>query len=64
MKEIIFTIAFLFSLTNIFGQSNEPKLKISHLTGDFYIYTTYNTYEGNNVRLQSKVDFCLESVSC
>jgi metallo-beta-lactamase class B len=49
MKEIIFTIALLFSLTNIFGQTNEPKLKISHLTGDFYIYTTYNTYEGNKI---------------
>jgi metallo-beta-lactamase class B len=49
MKKIIFTIAFLFSLTNIFGQTNEPKLKISHLTGDFYIYTTYNTYKGNKI---------------
>jgi metallo-beta-lactamase class B len=49
MKEIIFTIAFSLSLTNIFGQTNEPKLKISHLTGDFYIYTTYNTYEGNKI---------------
>lgn len=47
MKPIIFTIAFFFSLTNIFGQAKEPKLKIAHLTGDFYIYTTYNTYEGS-----------------
>ncbi len=37
----------LFSLTKIFGQTEEPKLKISHLIDDFYIYTTYNTYEGN-----------------
>jgi metallo-beta-lactamase class B len=49
MKELIFTIAFLISLTKIFGQTQEPKLKISHLTGDFYIYTTYNTYEGNKI---------------
>lgn len=49
MRTILLTITFLFSLTNIFGQTEEPKLKISHLTGDFYIYTTYNTYEGNMV---------------
>lgn len=49
MKEIIFTIIFSFSLANIFGQTNELKLKISHLTDDFYIYTTYNTYEGNKI---------------
>ncbi len=43
------TITFFFSLTIFFGQSEEPKLKIAHLTGDFYIYTTYNTYEGNQL---------------
>lgn len=52
MKAIVTTTIFLFSLTNIFGQIGqieEAKLKISHLTGDFYIYTTYNTYEGNQI---------------
>jgi metallo-beta-lactamase class B len=49
MRTIILTITFIFSLTNIFGQAIEAKLKISHLTGDFYIYTTYNTYEGNQI---------------
>ena len=49
MRIIILTIIFIFSLTNIFGQTNEAKLKISHLTGDFYIYTTYNTYEGSQI---------------
>lgn len=49
MKIIILTITFLFSLTQILGQTKEPKLKISHLTGDFYIYTTYNTYEESSV---------------
>jgi len=49
MRALISTITFLFSLTNIFGQTEEPKLKIEHLTGDFYIYTTYNTYEGNKI---------------
>jgi len=49
MRIIILTITFIFYLTNIFGQINEAKLKISHLTGDFYIYTTYNTYEGSRI---------------
>ena len=49
MRTIILTIAFIFSLNNIFGQTEKPKLKISHLTGDFYIYTTYNTYEGSQI---------------
>lgn len=49
MRTIILTIAFIFSLTRIFGQAEEAKLKISHLTGDFYIYTTYNTYEESKV---------------
>ena len=38
-------IVFIFSQTNIFAQQQNAKLKISHLTGDFYIYTTYNTYK-------------------
>jgi metallo-beta-lactamase class B len=45
MKSIILTITLLFTLTKILGQTEEPKLKITHLTGDFYIYTTYNTYQ-------------------
>jgi metallo-beta-lactamase class B len=49
MRAIRLTILFIFSLTNIFGQTEEAKLKISHLTGDFYIYTTYNTYEESQV---------------
>jgi metallo-beta-lactamase class B len=32
-----------------FGQTEEAKLKITPLTGDFYIYTTYNTYEGYRI---------------
>jgi metallo-beta-lactamase class B len=49
MRKIILTTTFIFLLTPIFGQTKEAKLKISHLTGDFYIYTTYNTYEGDQV---------------
>ena len=49
MRAIIFTLIFTFSLFCAFGQTKEMKLKISHLTGDFYIYTTYNTYEGSQI---------------
>lgn len=49
MWKILLAIAFIFSQSDIFGQEEEAKLKISHLTGDFYIYTTYNTYEGYQV---------------
>ena len=49
MRTIILTMTFVFSLTNIFGQTEKVKLKISHLTGDFYVYTTYNIYEGNQI---------------
>lgn len=49
MRTTILIITFIFTLTNIFGQTKEAKLKISHLTGEFYIYTTYSTYEGDQV---------------
>jgi metallo-beta-lactamase class B len=49
MRTIASTILFMLAVTNIFGQTADAKLKISHLTGDFYIYTTYNIYEGNQI---------------
>jgi metallo-beta-lactamase class B len=49
MRQITLVIIFAFSLVYAFGQAKETKLKISHLTGDFYIYTTYNTYEGSQI---------------
>jgi metallo-beta-lactamase class B len=49
MRAIILTIAFIFLITNIFGQAEKVKLKITPLTGDFYIYTTYNTYEQSQI---------------
>jgi metallo-beta-lactamase class B len=49
MRPILLTIAFILSLSQIFAQVQEAKLKISHLKGDFYIYTTYNTYEDSQV---------------
>ncbi len=49
MRTTLFTLAFIFSLTSIFGQVEKTKLTISPLTGDFYIYTSYNTYEGSQL---------------
>lgn len=49
MRTITLTIAFILSVTNIIGQSDTAKLKITHLTGDFYVYTTYNKYEESRI---------------
>lgn len=49
MRTSIWITVFILSLANSFGQAGEAKLKISHLTGDFYIYTTYSTYEGSRI---------------
>jgi metallo-beta-lactamase class B len=49
MRTIVFTIAFTFAHAHISGQTENVKLKISHLIGDFYVYTTYNTYEKSQV---------------
>jgi len=46
MRALIIGTLFSICLTNIFGQSKTGRLEISHLTGDFYIYTTYGTYRG------------------
>ncbi len=49
MRAITLTLLSIFSLTNVFGQTEETKLKITPLTGEFYIYTTYSTYEGERI---------------
>jgi metallo-beta-lactamase class B len=46
MRRIATTIISLFSLANIFGQAVDSGLKISHLTGDFYVYETFKPYNG------------------
>ncbi|WP_370637883.1 BlaB/IND/MUS family subclass B1 metallo-beta-lactamase [Flavobacterium wongokense] len=40
MYKVLFAISLLISMT-AFGQPEKPKLEISELTRDFYIYTTY-----------------------
>lgn len=49
MHSSILTIFILFSLLRADGQNHPARLKITPLTGDFYIYTTYNTYEDSQV---------------
>lgn len=49
MRSITITLIFLLFIKNIFGQAAESSLKITHLTGDFYIFTTYNLYKGSAV---------------
>lgn len=44
MKTLITVIAYLFTSTSIFAQSLNNELKITHLTGDFYIFTTYKMF--------------------
>lgn len=39
----------MLSQADGFAQPAEPKLKVARLEGDFYVYTTFNTYEGNTV---------------
>ena len=50
MKVLLSALANLLLVNSILGQvAEEPKLKITPLRGDFYIYTTYNTYEGSKI---------------
>jgi metallo-beta-lactamase class B len=49
MRTITISILSLFFFTTLSGQITDSSLKISHLTGDFYIFTTYNMY--NNMRI-------------
>jgi metallo-beta-lactamase class B len=49
MKETIILLFFLFSSVGTFSQASGSRLTISHLKGDFYIYTTYGTFKGDPV---------------
>jgi metallo-beta-lactamase class B len=50
MTRTITTIIFyLFISANIFAQTDDSSLKISNLTGDFYIFTTYHMYQGSRI---------------
>lgn len=49
MDKIFILCIFLFSLSGVSGQPQERGLKITPLTGDFYIYTTYGLYKDSPV---------------
>ncbi|MBK8711585.1 MAG: BlaB/IND/MUS family subclass B1 metallo-beta-lactamase [Niastella sp.] len=49
MRKIILALTCFLLFSNIFGQDIHEKLKITHVTGDFYVYTTYNTYQDSQV---------------
>lgn len=45
MRTFTGALFFVLSLSYSWSQTTNPKLIITPLTGDFYIYTTYNTYQ-------------------
>ncbi len=49
MRIIILKTAFMLVLNSLFAQGQNDKLVIKPLQGDFYVYTTYNTYENEKV---------------
>ena len=49
MRTILLIIVSIFSFGDIFGQAPDSQLQITRLTGDFYIYTTYNLYKGDKI---------------
>lgn len=49
MRLIILSTLLLFSFAKTNAQSGKAKLSIEQLQGDYYKYTTYNTYEGNQI---------------
>ncbi len=46
LMRITVTIITFFVTITLFGQQSDSSLKITHLTGDFYVFTTYNYYKG------------------
>lgn len=49
MHIVILILAYVFSALNTAAQTQAGALEITHLTDDFYIYTTYNDYKGSKV---------------
>ncbi len=49
MKKFITLLVVWLSLLGASSQTSDQNLVISHLTGDFYIYTTYGSFKGNRV---------------
>lgn len=49
MRILSMTLVFLCLFPSAFGQAADNSLKITHLAGDFYVFTTYRTYKGNRI---------------
>lgn len=49
MKPFVILSIFILSLSGVQSQAPNQSLIISHLTGDFYIYTTFGYYKGSPV---------------
>jgi glyoxylase-like metal-dependent hydrolase (beta-lactamase superfamily II) len=47
MKVITTLLALVGFQVIVLAQPNKKSLIITHLTGDFYVYTTYKDYAGN-----------------
>lgn len=46
----ILQVAFFCLIAgSVWGQRSDSLLKISHLTGDFYVFETYNYYQGSRI---------------
>ncbi|CAN5880204.1 BcII family subclass B1 metallo-beta-lactamase [soil metagenome] len=49
MRILTIIISCFFFSGNILGQDTLADLKITHLTGDFYVFTTYSYYKGDKI---------------
>jgi hypothetical protein len=49
MRIITHILVLLFFLNNVSGQNGGSNLKITRLTGEFYVFTTFNSYKGKLV---------------
>lgn len=49
MRTLLTTVICFLLFKNTSAQQVDSSLKISHLSGDFYIFTTYNYYKGNKI---------------
>ncbi|MDX1938750.1 MAG: BlaB/IND/MUS family subclass B1 metallo-beta-lactamase [Flavihumibacter sp.] len=49
MRSVLLTTLFFIFYTAVSAQAEKTKLTITPLSGDFYVYTTYNTYENSRV---------------
>jgi metallo-beta-lactamase class B len=53
LRQIVVFFICLLSICRVYCQMPTPALVISHLTGDFYVYTTYGLYKNKPVPANS-----------